>query len=418
MSRRSVLSSYAESFARLGRAWLALAPLLVFAACGSPLVGLECKPNFERCGESCVDLRSNEAHCGGCEFACTAGELCHEAMCVPGVSDGGGPPEDASDGSAPDASTGDAGPMTPPRCVGAGSAEACVCGLGELKCGDTCRDVGSDPNHCGACNNSCGPGGFCVGGMCRPSCDPPLTQCNPLCVDLQTDPDNCGACGKVCESGICLDGECIGATAGHVVAMGHDLTNNTPATRRLLGNAVLLPLADPVKVLVFDEKASAQSKAGVESALVAMASATGRSYEATAVTSLAVTFLLSMSDVFLIEAQAMATNDQLIKNGETWSLALQQFLERGGVIVLLEGPGGANDGTYQILKAAGVFDAAARVAVGRKQLTLAAPSDAVANAVPTFYQGGNETMGFDISASTVVVQDDETGVPVVLHIAR
>jgi len=42
----------------------------------------------------------------------------------------------------------------------------------------------------------------------------------------------------------------------------------------------------------------------------------------------------------------------------------------------------------------------------------------VATAVPTFYQGGAETVGFDIGESTVVVRDDETGVPVVLHIAR
>ena len=89
----------------------------------------------------------------------------------------------------------------------------------------------------------------------------------------------------------------------------------------------------PVHVLVFDEKTSAAAKAGVDSALMTMATVTSRSYVATPITSLAVTFLLSMSDVFLIEAQSAATNEQLIKNGETWSLALQEFLKRGGVIV-------------------------------------------------------------------------------------
>lgn len=399
--------------------WLFFVFTLALAGCGSPLVGLECKAGLERCGGGCFNLSVDVNHCGSCDVSCGGGEQCVESMCIAQDPDAGRDAGEA-DADAGDAATPDGGPTVPlpPRCTGPGSAESCVCGLGQIKCGDTCRNVGSDPNNCGACDNSCGPGAFCVGGMCLPACEPPLTQCGPLCVDLQTDPHNCGSCGNVCESGICSEGECIGPTAGHLVAMGQDLTSNTAATRRLLGNAVFLPLADPVQVLVFDEKASPQVKAGVESALMTMASVTGRRYEPTTVTSLAVTFLLSMSDVFLIEAQSAATNEQLVKNGETWSLALQEFLKRGGVIVLMDGPGGSNDGTYQILKAAGLFDAAARVPIGRKPLTLAAPSDAVATAVPTIYQGGVETVGFDITASTVVVKDDATGTPVVIHIAR
>jgi hypothetical protein len=278
--------------------------------------------------------------------------------------------------------------------------------------------VGSDPDNCGACGHSCGAGGFCFHGSCASSCDAPLSRCGALCVDLQSDPANCGHCGNACESGICAQGTCLGATAGHLVAIGHDLTNNTPATRRLLSNAVFLPLSDPVRVLTFDEKTSATAKAGVEDAIATMASATSRHYELTSASSLAVTFLLSVSDVFVIEAQPAASNSSLIKNGTTWSAALRQFLKRGGVIVLLEGPGGSNDGTFQILQAAGLFDVTARVPVGKKMLSLVAPGDGVATAVPTVYLGGKETVGFDMAIPTVVVEEPNSGTPVVIHVAK
>ncbi len=32
--------------------------------------------------------------------------------------------------------------------------------------GTTCVDLATDPSNCGACGNSCGVGGFCVGGTC------------------------------------------------------------------------------------------------------------------------------------------------------------------------------------------------------------------------------------------------------------
>jgi len=202
-----------------------------------------------------------------------------------------------------------------------------------------------------------------------------------------------------------------------VVALGHDLSSNTAATRRLLGNAVFLPRADPVRILMFDEQTRDVAKAGVDAAIASMAQATSRNYTVTSTNSLAVTFLLSMADVFVIQAQATARDSTLVKNGETWSAALDDFLRRGGVVVLLEGRGGSNAGTYQILKAAGLFDTAGRVNVGSTALSLVAPGDGVATQVPSMYQGGSETVGFDTSEATVVVRDPDTGTPVVVHIA-
>jgi hypothetical protein len=237
-------------------------------------------------------------------------------------------------------------------------------------------------------------------------------------VNLEEDTSNCGACGALCESGLCIEGACLGATAGHVIALGHDMSVSTPATERLLGNAVFLSLSDPVRVLVFDEKTSSAAKAGVDNAIMRMAQRTGRAYTLTAASALAVTFLLNSADVFVIESQAGAVDEALQKNGETWSTALRQFIKRGGVVVMMEAGSGQNLGTYQILKYAGLFDAGSRVSIGSKPLTLVSPADGVATGVPTMYLGRSETVGFAWGAGTVVVADPETDTPVVIHIAR
>ncbi|MHB8876630.1 MAG: hypothetical protein ACYC8T_23285, partial [Myxococcaceae bacterium] len=46
--------------------------------------------------------------------------------------------------------------------------DAIACNAGCQCCGGAaCVDLGSDPNHCGACNNACGPAAFCAsGGTC------------------------------------------------------------------------------------------------------------------------------------------------------------------------------------------------------------------------------------------------------------
>jgi hypothetical protein len=257
-----------------------------------------------------------------------------------------------------------------------------------------------------------------VQGQCLPECDPPYTRCGVACFDLQNDPQHCGSCPNACPSGICLEGVCAGPTAGHLILMGHDLTNLTPSVRRLFGNALSLASGDPVRVLAFDQKTSAAAKAGFAKAVELTAAATGRNYEVTVASSLAVTFLLGAADVFVIESQVDAKDSALIKSGESWSRALLQFIARGGVIVLLETKSSRNAGTFQILRAAGIFDAQERVSVGSTKLSMWAPGDAVSTGVPSVYKSGSETVGFAVHEPTVVVADPNTNVPVVVHIAR
>lgn len=75
------------------------------------------------CGGVCVDGLSDPMHCGDCDVACAAGELCAGGACVASCD--------------------------PPSMI----------------CDGRCIDVRRDPDHCGACGNVCASG-ICIDGEC------------------------------------------------------------------------------------------------------------------------------------------------------------------------------------------------------------------------------------------------------------
>jgi hypothetical protein len=128
---------------------------------------VSCGAGLNNCGGVCRDLASDLAHCGACNRACAAGQVCSAGMCV--VS----------------------------------------CAAGTTNCGGVCRDLQADNRNCGACGRVCGAGTACVDGACAVSCAAGLTVCSGACRDTQSDPANCGACGTVCASGqVCASGRC------------------------------------------------------------------------------------------------------------------------------------------------------------------------------------------------------------------
>lgn len=426
------------------------------AGCGSPLVGLECSGGHTRCGGSgaCIDLASDERNCGGCGVSCGAGEMCIEGQCsddfdgsVP--SDGGldgqaadgqitdgqlgdGEPGDGQtadgqpdDGAAQDGELGWGDADLPPLCTGPESPDDCVCELGELICDKSCITANVDTVNCGACGNNCNavppPNGeyFCIGGQCVLDCTPPYVVCGDICVDTTEDPDHCGGCGIACESGLCENRLCLDATAGHVIVIGHDMSNALPAAQRLAANAIFLPPKAALRGLVYDADATGAAASAVHGLIAATAAARGRSFTQVASnpSADAVPFLLSQVDVFVLVAQANASDDALIAHGDSWSRALLGFLARGGVIVLFDG-GGNNAGTYQILRQAGLFSAQERVPLSPRVVHIETPADAVASSVPVQYQAENQSVGFDTAEQTVVVRDRASGLPVVIHAAR
>lgn len=99
---------------------LVVLPLLAALGCSEPGVTRTCLPGSVDCGSGCVDLDSDQLHCGACGNACDAGEACSAGTC------------------------------------------SLTCQNGLTNCGGTCRDLQSDPNNCGACGNRVA---FCVQGI-------------------------------------------------------------------------------------------------------------------------------------------------------------------------------------------------------------------------------------------------------------
>ncbi|MBX3187077.1 MAG: hypothetical protein KF819_08685 [Labilithrix sp.] len=74
-------------------------------------------------GDVCVDLRSDDANCGGCGHRCTGGKSCSFGLC---------------------------------------------CASGETACMGTCVDTSSNPSACGGCGVTCAQDETCVAGACTP----------------------------------------------------------------------------------------------------------------------------------------------------------------------------------------------------------------------------------------------------------
>jgi hypothetical protein len=70
-----------------------------------------------------------------------------------------------------------------------------------------CADLSADPEHCGRCDQACGPNQVCQNGVCVCSDLPGLSECDTACVDTASSPDHCGGCGRRC-SERCTRGEC------------------------------------------------------------------------------------------------------------------------------------------------------------------------------------------------------------------
>ncbi len=459
---------------RQALAALSCALIALLSACDA-VVGAECAPGYVECDGRCVDLLADPDHCGSCGASCAEG-VCTLGMCglnpppdagLPDADlgrrdadlpDGAAPDAEPADGAIydgavddgavddgamgdahvhaldgdvavdlggadPDAGSLDAGSFDASDVdagnVDAGSADMSdpdlgpiVCDLGELMCSGVCVRPDRDPLNCGACGLRCAGGELCVGGMCTPLCEAPLTFCSGFCVDFDSDPDHCGSCGGRCPSGLCTDGMCVDAPAGHIVVIGHDYVTRRVGMSRIAGNAIFLGSGNPVRVLAYEGAASAASISGTNAAIAQVAMARGRPWMRTAALASEVPLRLASSDVFLVYAQADVGDAQLRALGVMWSVALRTFLQRGGVVVVFETVD-ENAGTWQVLEAAGLFSAVAREPLTTGTLRVMTPGDAVAIDVPLIYSVERNTVRFDSSDGTIVVADSVGAV--VLH---
>ncbi|WAS89945.1 hypothetical protein [Nannocystis punicea] len=85
-----------------------------------------CRDGLVRCGEACVDTRSDPRHCGECDNDCGDQGVCNNSKCVEG------------------------------------------CGDGRVDCDGACVVLAEDPLHCDACGSPCAGDQVCLAGDCRP----------------------------------------------------------------------------------------------------------------------------------------------------------------------------------------------------------------------------------------------------------
>lgn len=412
----------------------ALALALTGCSGCSPIVGAECREGLTRCGELCVDLQSDPQHCGACNNACAAGQACVAGMCTfdfdGGPRDGDvldgelrdGEPEDTLfifDGDYPDGYLHDGqlpDGQLPDGQLPDGSVSCDDCELPNLCCAGRCVDPLTDHAHCGGCGMACDVSETCEDGSCEPICDPPTTYCGGDCVLLDTDPDHCGRCNNRCPTGLCADGRCVGTPPGHVVLIGHSYQVSRAVIRRVLGNAVWLATLPPVEpaldVLVYEGDASTASRNNATTAI--NESAAGRTWRRTVFSDVEeLEAGLPDAEVVLIHARGNATDAALMALGAEWGPALVAFVERGGVVVVLDA-GGSHGGTWQIPAAAGLLDVGGRTTIGTPTLDVVEPGDAVATGLPGQYRAELASAHFDNAGGAVTVVAHE-GAPVVVH---
>lgn len=237
----------------------------------------------------------------------------------------------------------------------------------------------------------------------------------PTCsgtTDYMADPANCGTCGNVCGSGLCYSGVCADATAGHVFVIGHGYATSNPALDRVLGNAVFMHEKNPVKVLAYAGTAPSALVTGTNSAIDRQATARGRTWQRTQVTSSAdVAFQLPNVDVFVVYAQPLQTSLYLNYLGDEWGIYLQQFTRRGGVVVVLD-TASTNVGTAEVLTRTGLMSLTGRTAVTGNAF-IGVAEDAGAVRMPLMF-ATSSSVGWAPSNWTNVASSD-AGQAIVIH---
>ena len=441
--------------------WFAAAAFVAVACDAGGLVGGDCKAGRLFCNGQCIDPLTDPNNCGSCNNVCAPGLVCSVGDCVaPGSGGMGGTPGGAGAGadaggtaaqggedSGGNTSGGlpETGGMTGEGGAAGGSANGGRTARGGSG-GSEPTPVGGAPGclppfdsaeQCGDCDTQCsGDTPLCAPSAlddsyeCVPLCPPPLEACGDQCVDTNVSPLHCGQCFNLCPSGICQDGQCVGANPGHVGLYCLDYTwaEQQTAHTALLGNAVFLPLRNEVRILAFTRYAAPAVRQQVDRVIFWSSRARGRTYRIDSFTDgMQLSSVLNVFDydVFMVYDQANATSPQLTMLGNTWRAALEQFAKAGGVVVALNGAQG-NGAMPDFIRAAGLYEVDGHNAIALDDRTTRfynrAAGDALGIGVvsplsPVPYSCTFQTSSPPDATTTFVVSDAQTGIgnPVVIH---
>ena len=381
---------------KLGKIIFCLAASLAVlpVACKSDgLIGGDCADGYAFCDQACISILDDEQNCGGCDVPCRRRLACIDGIC--GGPDGDVTIDDPMGGNggaglggagASDGSGGiNVGAGGPGGNEGTGASPGTGSGTGTG--GAPCLSPLNSPATCGSCDVSCpasapnctpdGDGGY----ECISNCttEPFTAECAGKCVDLNTDAGHCGKCGNACASGICSNGECVGAASGHLIAICASYERNTVGQTTLLANSVFLGPANPVRILAYVRDTSGASEAGTDLALSQAAQATGRTYNITKISALnGVNNQLTRSDfdVLLVYDQQDAPAGRLGELGTSWKDTVNDFGRTGGVVVILSGGGGSAE-MGDLIENIGLFSVDSMTNHDGGRFYVRAPGDAV-----------------------------------------
>jgi len=179
-----------------------------------------CSEGQTRCGDRCVNLKTNERHCGSCSNRCRSTQTCCKGRCVnlqKNERHCGRCGHRCEEGQ---------------ECVGGVCQGGCP--IGTTPCGTQCCQTGETCLQGLACCPTaqvCGTGAFaiccpsaatCVDGFCE-SDDPDALACGDQCVACEGGMINSEACLCECPSGTTLIGSTCCPTA-RVCGTGTSLT--------------------------------------------------------------------------------------------------------------------------------------------------------------------------------------------------
>lgn len=195
-----------------------------------------CPPPELPCGGVCVDPRSTDEHCGGCDMPCPFGLHCSARVCasnctVLGTRDCGG---GCIDILADVTNCGGCGTVCPAEA--ACTQGQCTDPEGEV----VIPEMTMDPAPMGSQTPAQEPGAAptCSGDQCL-SCPQDFTLCGTICSRTATDVENCGGCGNACAAGqTCSAGVC---TAASSPSQGNVTTSTDSSASDSSGCAVSAP---------------------------------------------------------------------------------------------------------------------------------------------------------------------------------
>jgi cysteine-rich repeat protein len=167
------------------------------AACLTTCRNASCGDGFVQAGVEQCDLGTRNSNTGACLTNCR-NATCGDGFVQAGV-------EECDDVS---------GSCTRCRftCLASDPARNCstqttACAV--FSCGATHTCSSTPTNEGGACPLSGGTTGLCRSGLCA-ACSTGLTVCGNSCVNLASDANNCGACAMVCPAGhVCQRSSCV-----------------------------------------------------------------------------------------------------------------------------------------------------------------------------------------------------------------